>query len=79
MKNSATRIRTSHVGALPPPRDWADVYMPAHHDAAFHGLWRAIEPVFQALKDEQPDLVTVSKTYRQPTCFNTEFNVSRPR
>lgn len=56
-----------------------DVYMPAHHDAAYHGLWRAIEPVFQALKDADPKLVTVSKTYREPTCFDTEFNVSRPR
>ena len=56
-----------------------DVYMPAHHDAAYHGLWRAIEPVFQALRDETPGIVTVSKTYREPTCFNTEFNVGRPR
>ena len=34
-----------------------DVYMPAHHDAAFAGhapLWRATEPVFQALKDANP-------------------------
>lgn len=48
--------------------------MPAHHDAANHGLWRAIEPVFQALRDRKPDLVTISKTYREPTCFDT-----RPR
>jgi L-ascorbate metabolism protein UlaG (beta-lactamase superfamily) len=57
-----------------------DVYMPAHHDAAFSGhtpLWRATEPVFQALKDANPRLVTVSRNYREPVCFNTEFNLSR--
>jgi L-ascorbate metabolism protein UlaG (beta-lactamase superfamily) len=58
-----------------------DVIMPAHHDAgqtAGHdGLWRSTEPVFQALKDENPDLVTMSRGYREPVCFNTEFNVSR--
>jgi L-ascorbate metabolism protein UlaG (beta-lactamase superfamily) len=56
-----------------------DVYMPAHHDAAFAGhapLWRATEPVFQALKDANPKLVTVSRNYREPVCFNTEFNLS---
>jgi L-ascorbate metabolism protein UlaG (beta-lactamase superfamily) len=57
-----------------------DVYMPAHHDAASEGhapLWRATEPVFQALKDANPNLVTVSRGYREPVCFNTEFNLSR--
>jgi L-ascorbate metabolism protein UlaG (beta-lactamase superfamily) len=57
------------------------VIMPAHHDApvtAGHvAQWRATEPLFQAMKDENPDLVTVSKEYREPTCFNTEFNVQR--
>jgi L-ascorbate metabolism protein UlaG (beta-lactamase superfamily) len=54
-----------------------DVLMPAHHDASFSGLWRATEPVFQALKDADPNLVTVSRGYREPVCFNTEFNMSR--
>jgi len=57
-----------------------DVYMPAHHDAAAAGhapLWRATEPVFQALKDANPRLVTVSRGYREPVCFNTEVNLSR--
>ncbi len=54
-----------------------DVYMPGHHDAARNDLWRATEPLFQALKDENPGIVTVSKTYREPTCFNTEVNISR--
>jgi L-ascorbate metabolism protein UlaG (beta-lactamase superfamily) len=56
-----------------------DVYMPAHHDAAFNNLWRATEPLFQAVKDENPRIVTVSKGYREPTCFNTDYNVSRSR
>ena len=34
-------------------------------------------PVFQALKDENPELVTMSRGYREPVCFNTEFNISR--
>jgi L-ascorbate metabolism protein UlaG (beta-lactamase superfamily) len=57
-----------------------DVYMPAHHDAAFAGhapLWRATEPVFQALKDANSRLVTVSRGYREPVCFNTEVNLSQ--
>jgi hypothetical protein len=55
-----------------------DVFMPAHHDAAFFGhapLWRATEPVFQALKDASPNLVTVSRGYREPVCFDTEINM----
>jgi L-ascorbate metabolism protein UlaG (beta-lactamase superfamily) len=58
-----------------------DVIMPAHHDApvtAGHvAQWRATEPLFQAMKDENPDIVTVSKEYREPVCFNTEMNVQR--
>jgi L-ascorbate metabolism protein UlaG (beta-lactamase superfamily) len=57
-----------------------DVYMPAHHDAGFSGhtpLWRATEPVFQALKDDKPELVTVSRGYREPVCFNTDVNIAR--
>ena len=56
-----------------------DVYMPAHHDAPYNNLWRATEPLFQGLKDEKANLVTVSKGYREPTCFNTEHNISRDR
>jgi L-ascorbate metabolism protein UlaG (beta-lactamase superfamily) len=57
-----------------------DVFMPAHHDAAFAGhapLWRATEPVFQALKDANPSIVTVSRGYREPVCFNTAYNLSQ--
>jgi L-ascorbate metabolism protein UlaG (beta-lactamase superfamily) len=58
-----------------------DVVMPAHHDggnvAGHDGLWRATEPVFQALKDANPTLITVSRGYREPTCFNTEINIQK--
>ena len=54
-----------------------DVYIPGHHDAAFNGLWRATEPLFQALKDENPNLITVSRGYREPICFDTEHNIAR--
>lgn len=54
-----------------------DVYIPNHHDASFNTLWRATEPLFQALKDENPKLITVSKSYREPVCFNTEYNLQR--
>jgi L-ascorbate metabolism protein UlaG (beta-lactamase superfamily) len=54
-----------------------DVVMPAHHDASAGGLWRAIEPISEALKNENPGIVTVSKNYREPVCFNTEFNIQR--
>jgi len=59
-----------------------DVFMPAHHDGALQGhmpLWRATEPVFQALKDANPGLVTVSRGYREPVCFNTEINIQNGR
>src|SRR5665213_2727968 len=59
-----------------------DVFMPAHHDGALRGhmpLWRATEPVFQALKDADPKLVTVSRGYREPTCFHTEINIQKGR
>jgi L-ascorbate metabolism protein UlaG (beta-lactamase superfamily) len=59
-----------------------DVYMPAHHDGSFAGaraMSRATEPVFQALKDDNPDLVTVSRGYREPVCFHTEVNLAHGR
>jgi L-ascorbate metabolism protein UlaG (beta-lactamase superfamily) len=46
-------------------------FMPAHHDAPYNGLWRATEPIFQAIKTENPNIVTISKGYREPTCFVT--------
>lgn len=56
-----------------------DVYIPAHHDSVLNNLWRATEPLFQAVKDDNPNIVTVSKSYREPTCFNTDYNISRRR
>jgi len=47
------------------------VFIPAHHDAASNALWRPTEPIFQAIKDEVPGIVTISKGYREPTCFVT--------
>jgi len=43
------------------------------------GCGRSTEPVFPGVKDENPDLVTMSRGYREPVCFNTEFNISRGR
>jgi L-ascorbate metabolism protein UlaG (beta-lactamase superfamily) len=48
-----------------------DVYIPAHHDAPLNGLWRATEPMFQAIKDEHPQVMTISRGYREPVCFST--------
>ena len=60
-----------------------DVVMPAHHDAPLTSghvaQWRATEPLFQALKDENPNVVTVSKQYREPVCFDTQFNIQHLR
>jgi hypothetical protein len=71
--NSATVAQArEHVRTYKP-----DVYFPAHHDAAFNNLWRATEPLFQAVKDDDPRIITVSKGYREPTCFNTDYNISR--
>ena len=58
-----------------------DVVMPDHHDAPLTSghvaQWRATEPLFQAMKDENPDIVTLSKQYREPVCFNTNFNIQQ--
>jgi hypothetical protein len=54
-----------------------DVYIPAHHDADRNGMWRPTEPIFQALKNENPNLITISKQYREPVCLNTEDNLQR--
>ncbi|MGA7809427.1 MBL fold metallo-hydrolase [Bradyrhizobium sp.] len=59
-----------------------DVFIPAHHDAPVSGhapLWRATEPIFQALKDANPRLVTISREYREPVCFDTGINVAHGR
>jgi L-ascorbate metabolism protein UlaG (beta-lactamase superfamily) len=54
-----------------------DVYIPAHHDGSINELWRATEPIFQAMKDENPKLITISRGYREPSCFNTKHDAPR--
>ena len=54
-----------------------DVYIPSHHDAEINGLWRATEPLFRALKEANPNIITVSRGYREPVCFDTENNIQR--
>ena len=56
-----------------------DVVMPAHHDAPNNGLWRAIEPIAEALENDNPDMAIASRGYRDPVCFNTDFNIQRGR
>ena len=29
------------------------------------------------MKDANPNIITVSKEYREPSCFNTEFNIQK--
>ena len=56
-----------------------DVYIPGHHDGSYNNLWRATEPLFQALKDDNPAIVTVSKSYREPICFDTANSIQSRR
>jgi L-ascorbate metabolism protein UlaG (beta-lactamase superfamily) len=65
--NSVVSQRAAEYVRVYQPR----VFMPAHHDAPFNDIWRATEPVFQVLKDENPELVTISRGYREPVCFST--------
>jgi hypothetical protein len=52
-----------------------DVYIPGHHDGSYNNLWRPTEPLFQALKDDNPAIITVSRSYREPICFDTRNNI----
>ena len=56
-----------------------DVYIPGHHDGSYNNLWRATEPLFQALKDDNPAMITVSRGYREPICFDTRNNIQARR
>ncbi len=67
-----TQRALEHMRAYRP-----DVFMPAHHDGPVNNLWRPTEPLFQVMKEENPKLVTVSRVYREPVCFNTVNNVER--
>ncbi len=55
------------------------VFMPAHHDAPYNDLWRSTEPMFQVMKDDNPNLITISKGYREPVCFSTGSNAAATR
>ena len=56
-----------------------DVYIPGHHDGSYNNLWRATEPLFQAIKDDNPSMITVSRSYREPICFDTRSNIQARR
>jgi L-ascorbate metabolism protein UlaG (beta-lactamase superfamily) len=56
-----------------------DVYIPGHHDGSNNNLWRATEPLFQAVKDDNPGIITVSRSYREPVCFDTANNIQSRR
>jgi len=48
------------------------VFLPSHHDERVGQLIdRATDPMFQAIKDEMPDIITISRQYREPVCFDT--------
>ena len=52
------------------------VYFPAHHEEEVGGnVDRATEPMFQYIKNKYPDTLTISKEFREPTCFDTRFNI----
>ena len=52
------------------------VYFPAHHEEEVdRNLDRATEPMFQAIKNAYPGTVTISKEFREPTCFDTRLNL----
>jgi L-ascorbate metabolism protein UlaG (beta-lactamase superfamily) len=55
------------------------VFIPAHHDAPSNDLWRTTEPIFQLMKDENPNLITISKGYREPVCFRTASSAGATR
>ncbi len=54
------------------------VYIPGHHEEEIGGKPdRATEPLFQYAKNAMPNLITISKEFKEPTCFNTRRNLSK--
>jgi L-ascorbate metabolism protein UlaG (beta-lactamase superfamily) len=52
------------------------VYFPAHHEEETgSNPDRATEPMFQYIKNKFPGTITVSREFREPTCFDTRFNI----
>jgi L-ascorbate metabolism protein UlaG (beta-lactamase superfamily) len=75
---AANSIAESNASILMPMIDTyrPAVYMPAHHDEEEgRNLDRATEPMFQYIKNAYPGTVTISKEYREPTCFDTRLNL----
>ena len=72
LQTLTTKRALEHLGTYK-PRIW----IPAHHDADSNGMWRPIEPVFQALKEQDPSLITYSRQYREPVCIDTRNNLQR--
>jgi L-ascorbate metabolism protein UlaG (beta-lactamase superfamily) len=55
------------------------VYMPSHHDERVGQLLdRSTQPMFQAIKDEMPDVITIGREYREPVCFDTKHFRIKP-
>lgn len=75
---AANVVAESNVAVLMPMIDTyrPAVYFPAHHEEEVgSNPDRATEPLFQNIKNKYPDTVTVSKEFREPTCFDTRFNL----
>jgi len=54
------------------------VWIPGHHEEEIGGKPdRATEPLFQYAKNAYPDLITVSKEFREPICFDTRFTIAK--
>jgi hypothetical protein len=52
------------------------VYFPAHHEEEVgRNVDRATEPMFQYIKNRFPGTVTISREFREPTCFDTRLNL----
>jgi len=55
------------------------VYLPSHHDERVGQLVdRATQPMFQAIKDEMPNVIAISREYREPVCFDTRRFTIKP-
>lgn len=56
-----------------------DVALVALSAAFLHTLIlrRAVEPLFRPLKEVNPNIITLSRGYREPICFDTENNIQR--
>lgn len=54
------------------------IWIPGHHEEEIGGKPdRATEPLFQYAKNVDPDLITVSKEFREPTCFDTRSTIAK--